>query len=283
VKAVNLIPLEERRGAAGGSGTPTYGVLGLLGLLVVAVTAWVVLSNQIGERKADLAREQNKAAAAQTRVESLKPYVAFADLSQKRVQTVTQLAQTRFDWKGTMHDLARVVGGNVWITDFTGTVAPGVEVGSTGGGGDTGQVRSALSDPAVELKGCATSNDEVARFVSRLRAMKGVTRVTIVGAAKSDTATPQSVPAAGAAPAGAPSAASSGSDCTEGSDRYPVFSLVIFFKALPGGTGAAPATGGAAPAATPTPATPSGPGAAPTSAPSGSAGTSSPASAGGSK
>ncbi len=194
MKAVNLIPLEERRGAAGGSSTPTYGVLALLGLLVVAITAWVVLSNQIGERRADLAREQNKAAAAQTRVESLKPYVAFSDLSHKRVQTVTSLAQTRFDWEGTMHDLARVVGGNVWITSFTGTVAPGVDVqgGAGSSGGDTGSVRSALSDPAVELSGCATSNGEVARFVSRLRAMNGVTRVTLAGAVKSDTATPPS-------------------------------------------------------------------------------------------
>jgi Tfp pilus assembly protein PilN len=281
VKAVNLIPLEERRGAAGGSSTPTYGLLGLLGLLVVAVTAWVVLSNQIGERKADLAREQGKATAAQTRAEGLKPYVAFAELSKKRVDTVTELAQTRFDWEGTMSDLARVVGGNVWITSFTGTVAPGVEVGgSSAAGGDTGSVRSALPDPAVELSGCATSNDEVVRFVSRLRAMTGVTRVTLAGATKSDTKTAATAPTAPAA-GGASGGASGGSDCTQGSDRYPVFGLVIFFKPLPGGAAVVPAAGGAAPA-TPAPAAKSATAAPATSAPP-TTGTSSPASAGGSK
>ncbi len=282
MKAVNLIPVEERRGGASAARTPTYGVLGVLGLLLVAVTASVVLSNQIGERKADLAREQGRAAAAQTRVESLKPYVAFSELSQKRVQTVTQLAQTRFDWEGTMHDLARVVGGNVWITNFTGTVAPGVDIGSAGSGGDTAAVRSSLSDPAVELSGCATSNGEVARFVSRLRAMNSVTRVTIVGATKSDTATPQSAPAPGGSPAAGGGSSSSGGDCTEGSDRYPVFGLVIFFKPLPGGA-AVPAAAGAAPATTPAPATSAKPGSSATSTTPGPAGTSSPASVGGSK
>lgn len=279
MKAVNLIPVEERRGAAGGSSTPTFGLLGLLGLLVIAVTAWVVLSNQIGDRKADLSREQGKAAAAQTRAASLKPYVAFSELSKKRVDTVTQLAQTRFDWQGTMHDLARVVGANVWITSFTGTVAPGVEVGAASSGGDTSAVRSAQPDPAVELGGCATSNQEVARFVSRLRAMNDVTRVTITGAIKSDTAT---APAAAPAPgAGAPAQSSSGGDCTEGSDHFPVFGLVIFFKPLPGGAAVAPGPG-AAP--TPAPATPAKPGGTASSTPGSSpSGTSSPASAGGSK
>lgn len=280
MKAVNLIPVEERRGAAGGTGTPTYGLLGLLCLLVVAVTAWVVLSNQIGERKAEIAREQGKATAAQSRAASLKPYVAFSELSQKRVQTVTQLAQTRFDWEGTMRDLAHVVGGNVWITTFTGTVAPGVSVGGSsggGGGGTSTTVRSALSAPAVELSGCATSNAEVARFLSRLRAMNGVTRVTITNSVKSDTATAPSAPAPGGAAGGA--STSSGSDCTEGSDRYPVFGLVVFFAPLPGGAAVAPVAGGAAPA----PATAKPGASAPSSSTPAPAGTASPASAGGSK
>lgn len=272
MKAVNLIPVEERRGSSGGSSTPTFGVIGVLALLLVAVTAWVVLSNQVGERKAALAQEQSKLAAQQQRAANLKPYAAFAQLQQKRVQTVSQLAQTRFDWEATMHDLARVVTSNVWLTNFKGTVAPGVSVSTAGGGsgsgsassgsgGDTTALRGALPNPAVELSGCATSNDEVAGFVSRLRAMKGVTRVTLASAVKSD--------------ASEGAGGTSGGSCTQGSDKYPVFSLVIFFQPLAGAPAVSASPGSPA---TPTPASP-----APSSSAPSSAGTSSPASAGASK
>jgi Tfp pilus assembly protein PilN len=271
VKAVNLIPLEERRGAAGGSSTPTYGVLAVLGLLLVAVAATVVLGNQIGDRKAQLARERVTVAEVQAQGNALKPYATFASMKQKRFQTVSQLASTRFDWEGTMHDLARIVTPKVWITSFLGTVAPGVSVDG-GQPGDSATLRTALPNPAVQLSGCATSHDEVARFVSRLRAMNGVTRVSLSGTAKNDTGGGAST--GGSAGGGG---ASAGTDCTDGSDKIAVFSVVAFFKAIPG----APATGTTG---APAPAAAAGakPGAT-ASAPATPAGSSSPASAGGSK
>ncbi|MEA2390083.1 MAG: hypothetical protein QOK31_192 [Solirubrobacteraceae bacterium] len=255
MRAVNLIPVEERRGTArGGSSLPTYGVIGVLALLLVGMTAWVVLSNQIGDRKAELAREQRLSGETQARAERLKPYSDFAALEQKRVQTVRQLADSRFDWETTMHDLARVVGTNVWLTSFTGTVAPGVSVdGADGGsGGGTSNLRSALPNPAIQLAGCATSQNEVARFLSRLRAVSGVTRVTLAEASKSDT------PASGGGGApttgGGGAGASSGGDCRQGNAHFPLFSLVIFFKPLPGGSPAlASASGGATGSSSPAP------------------------------
>ncbi len=106
--AVNLIPVEERRAGAGGSSSsaPTYGLLAGLALLLVALTVWVLVSNQVSDRKTQLARVQQQAAGAEAAVAKLKPYVDFSGMAQKRTQTVRQLATSRFDWHQSLHDLA---------------------------------------------------------------------------------------------------------------------------------------------------------------------------------
>jgi Tfp pilus assembly protein PilN len=267
MRAVNLIPMEERRGpGAGRSGLPAFAIVGVLALMLVGVTAYVVLSNQISERRADIARKSAQVTAAEAQAARLAPYATFASLEKKRVQTVNQLAQSRFDWETTMDDLARVVTPNVWLTSFTGTVAPGVSLGASGGaGGGTSSLRSALPNPAAEISGCATSTVEVVRFVSRLRVMNGVIRVSLADSQKAD----------GAASSGGSSGATGG--CQEGSDKFPQFDLVVFFKSPPAAsaTAAAPGTS-ATPATATTPAQP----AASTPAPAGST---TPVSAGGSK
>ncbi len=45
-----------------------------------------------------------------------------------RVETVTSLAQSRFDWERVMRELSLVLPGTVWLTNVTGTVAPTVTV-----------------------------------------------------------------------------------------------------------------------------------------------------------
>jgi len=184
VRAVNLIPVEERRGGSGsGSGPPTVWLLVGLGVLVVAFAGFVLASNQVSERQAKLAQVSTQADSAQSSVAQLKPYVDFASMEQNRTQTVRQLAATRFDWHQSLHDLARVMSKDVWLTSVTGTVAPNVALdggsGAGGGGGDSSGLRAALPNPALSISGCATSNDEVVSFVSRLRVMNGVIRVSL--------------------------------------------------------------------------------------------------------
>jgi hypothetical protein len=94
--------------------------------------------------------------------------------------------------------------------------------------------------PALELTGCTKSQDDVARLMSRLRLINGVTRVTLGDAQKQN----------GAAGATAGTGGASGSQGCPA--NAPTFDLVVFFKPLPGATatGAGPTTttgtGGAA-------------------------------------
>lgn len=263
MKAVNLIPVEERRGAGSASSSaPTYGLLIGLTLLLVGLTAWIVVSNQVTDRRTKLAQTQSQAQAAEAAVARLKPYVDFASMEQSRMQTVNQLAGSRFDWYQSLHDLARVIDKNVWLSSVTGTVAPGVTL--EGGASDTtGGLRAALPNPALSITGCATSTDEVVHFVSRLRVMNGVTRVSLGDAQKSDTASTGAAPTSASGGGGSGGSGGSGSvDCRNGSTKFPQFDVIVFYEPLAGGapasaTPGAGATPAAASASTSTPAKPS--------------------------
>jgi hypothetical protein len=127
-----------------------------------------------------------------------------------------------------------------------------------------------MPNPAIQLSGCATSNDEVARFISRLRAVSGVVRVTLTDSSKSDQPNAGAASSAPTSGSSAPAGAATDGDCRHGSDRYPLFNVIVFFKPMAGAPAAATAPG-AKPATTP--AAPAAP----------AAGSSTPASAGGAK
>ena len=234
MKAVNLIPQDLRkvRGATGGrSGAGVYVLLGVLGLVAVLVSAWALSTRQVSDKKSELARVSAEATAAQQRAAELKPYIEFARLSEKRVQTVRELARNRFNWPYALREVSRVMPSDVWLTSLVGTAAPGVAVpGGTGSG-----LRATVQAPAVEITGCTTDMANVARFIARLRDVEGITRVGLDSSEKAETT-------------GAGGGGGGDGDCRAGSDDYPQFQLVAFFE----GKVVAAASGGSA---TPQPAT----------------------------
>jgi Tfp pilus assembly protein PilN len=232
MRAVNLIPSEAGRGGRGARSIGPYVVLGVLGLLLLGVVAYVLTNNTLVERRAELATVQKQAQTAQTAADAMRPYREFAALAEARVATVRQLGAARFDWHRAFADLARVLPDDVWLTSLLGTVTTGVTVEGAGSG-DTGTLRSALPNPAIELTGCTTGHDEVARLISRLRLMTGVTRVALADSTKGDSSS---------------SGTAGSEDCRYGHARFPQFGIVIFFELLP----AVPAPTTTDPAATST-------------------------------
>lgn len=231
MKAVNLIPEGERRGAggaAGKSGGAVYVLLGALAMVVIALATLTITGKRIDDRKAELASLQQQVAAEQARAAELQAFTAFRSLREARVQTVTSLANSRFDWGAALHEVSRVVPKDVWLTTLNASAAPGV---TAGGGTDASTLRGALSVPAIELTGCTTSQPAVARAMAAFRRIDGVQRVTLASSAKAD--------------AGEASAASG--DCRQGRAKFPQFSVVLFFDPPAGGV-VAPGTAGAIPA-----------------------------------
>jgi Tfp pilus assembly protein PilN len=246
VKAVNLIPPESRKGvhadvrALRGPGTFVVGVL----LVVLAlVTLYVMASKKVSDSQRQLAGLQEQLDQTQALATKLNGYTQFAALAQARVQTVQQIASGRFDWHQALSDLSRVVPANTALTSVSATVSP--SSGAAGAAASSaGGLRGDITVPAFELSGCTATEDDVSRLMSRLRLIRGVSRVTLSDAVKPATAAPSS-------PSTPVSASSSPGGCGA---NAPTFDVVVFFQPLPT-VGATPTTPGATPtSATDTPA-----------------------------
>jgi Tfp pilus assembly protein PilN len=179
MRPVNLIPPEERRGehAPLRTGPLPYVLLGGLVALLLGVTALVVANNQIAEAKNEVAKVESEDAVASAKAQSLASYTQFRTMSEQRVETVSNLADSRFDWERVMRELSLVLPNDVWLVGLTATAAPGVSV--EGGGGGASNMRGAIAGPALELSGCARGQEAVAGFVTALEDIDGVTRVGV--------------------------------------------------------------------------------------------------------
>jgi Tfp pilus assembly protein PilN len=177
MRPVNLIPVEERRdGPKPMRGGPlAYIVLGALLAALGAVTLLVVTDNQISSRTTELTELKAQTASAEAEAVRLTPYVQLHSISAQRTETISNLANSRFDWEQVMRQLSLVLPSNVWLTNLTGTVRPDVAVG----GGESIGLRESVAGPALAIVGCAPGQEAVARFVTVLKDIDGVTRVGV--------------------------------------------------------------------------------------------------------
>jgi Tfp pilus assembly protein PilN len=251
MKAINLLPPDLRgtpkTAAPKAAVTPeepagigAFVVLGALAACVAALAAYVLTTNTVKDRQAQLQAVTAHAEATRQRVDQLKPYADFQAMAETRIQTVQDLASSRFDWEQALRDISRAVPAAVTLSELNGTIS-----GEAGGGSS---LRSAIAAPAIELKGCTTGQEHVATLLARLRNVDGVTRVSLNKSVK---------PEKSESSAGGPSPiAGSGSEVACESRRAPAFELIMFFEGSevpetveditvsPGG-GAQPASGGA--------------------------------------
>jgi Tfp pilus assembly protein PilN len=220
MKAINLLPPDLRGTPKGGAtkaaaapqepgGIGAFVAIGALALCVAALAAYVLTTNTVKDRQAQLDAVTAQAQATAKRVAQLKPYADFQQMAETRIQTVNDLASSRFDWEQALRDVSRVIPADVTLTSLTGTISSGAASGS--------QVRGAITAPAVELKGCTTSQKDVATLLSRLRGVDGATRVSLSKSTK---------PAQTVGATTGTTTESTG--CGDG--RPPEFEIVMFFE-----------------------------------------------------
>ena len=151
---------------------------GLVALVALA-TLWASAHKQAGDRSAQLARVSAQAAAAEKRAAAAAPFVEFATLARNRVDTVTQLSATRFDWAHALREVSRVVPADVWLMNLSGSSGNGSEAPSP--------TTSAAPAPTINMVGCTRSQAKVARLMARLRTIDGVRGVTLKSSEKPDS------------------------------------------------------------------------------------------------
>jgi Tfp pilus assembly protein PilN len=221
MRAVNLIPAEQRSGSrigAGRSQGAAYAVLGVLGVLALFAWLYGSANRQVSSHKKEIASLTARAQQAQASVERLAPYTSFIALREQRTQTVSQLVDSRFDWAHAFHELGRVLPRDASIGSLEGKIGSATATGSSASASASGAGAAATSAtppgsiPTFILSGCATSQAEVALTLDRLRLIQGVTEVTLQSSSKTGAS------------------GSAGGSCG-GSD--PAFSVTISFEPLP--------------------------------------------------
>jgi Tfp pilus assembly protein PilN len=235
MKAVNLIPSEQRQGAGSYTGRSGGGALILLGV-IAGVVALVVLygsaHRQISSQAGEVEILDAQTSAVEARTGKLAAYTSFVTVANQRTAAVSQLVASRFDWSHTLHELGRVLPSGSALSLLHGTV------GSTEGssapaptpGGAPVSSTPPGSTPAFTLSGCAESQSVVAQTLQRLRLMDGVSEVQLQSSTKTGAGSASSAGASGGCPSG--SAA---------------FSVQVLFAALPTlPSDSAPATGAGA-------------------------------------
>lgn len=180
MRAVNLIPADQRRGAgglAGRSGGVVYVVTG--GLLVVVLMGVVYASavHSVASHETQLASLSAQVQAVAAQNQALQPYVQVASVSQQKVQQVTALAEQRFNWPTAMAQLALALPNDVAFTSFTATVggSPTTPAPVT-----TSPVPAAGAATGFALIGCANDQGEIPGLLTNLSSVPGVTDVHLV-------------------------------------------------------------------------------------------------------
>jgi Tfp pilus assembly protein PilN len=225
MRPVNLIPPDERRGdsAPMRTGALPYVLIGGLAVALLAVIALAFTSKQISDRKNDVAKLQQEEQQANAKAQGLQAFTTFRTMQESREATVSSLAESRFDWQRVLNEFARVIPADVWFTQVAGTVTPGVQLQNA----PEISMREGVTGPALELVGCAPSQDSVAGLVSDLESIDGVTRVGVQSSERSDDDTGGST-----ATVTSGSGSSSGSDCRTRS-FITKFEIVVAFDAVP--------------------------------------------------
>ncbi|HEX5984859.1 MAG TPA: PilN domain-containing protein [Solirubrobacterales bacterium] len=204
-----------------------YLLVGALALALVGMALLVLAGNQVSEREAEVAQLKREDAAAQARAQELSGFTQFRSLQEQRAQTISSLADSRFDWERVMRELALILPDNAWLVTLNATASPNSGAGGEGSSGGA-SLRGAVPGPALELQGCASGQEAVAGFVTALKDIDGVTRV---GVESSELGEEEE---AGAAEAGSGEASAGGGneDC-QTRDFIAQFSIVVAFDAAP--------------------------------------------------
>ena len=187
MRPVNLIPAEERSGAHGPmrTGAVPYLLVAALVVALAGVTALVLTSNQVSERKSEVAQLKREDAVATARAGRLAAYTQFQALREQRISTVSSLADSRFDWERVMRELSLILPHDAWLVGLEATASPEASTGGSGGGSGS-DLRKSAPGPALQIEGCAKGQEAVAGFVTALKDIDGVTRVGVQSSELSD-------------------------------------------------------------------------------------------------
>jgi hypothetical protein len=181
VKAVNLIPTEQRRarpsGERAGGG---YVVLGVLVVLLALAVGYVMTSNSVNENKSKAEKAKQEADALEAQASNLEAFTDFSAIKQQRLEAVKTAAETRFDWERLMREISRVMPDGSWLQTTEASVkGDSGESATAPASANPAEATTGPVSPTATFVGCTPKQSEVAKILVRLRSMHRVTDVEL--------------------------------------------------------------------------------------------------------
>jgi Tfp pilus assembly protein PilN len=168
MRPINLIPKEERglHGGIARTGPFVYILLGSLAVLLIGVVVLVLTSNKVSERESEITTLEAQRSSVSAQVSRLQPYVSFEAVAGQRLEAVTNLADSRFDWQRVIQQLSLVLPPRTSLQSLKAS-----------SGGNSGGGQLAVETPALVLDGCSVNQDATAAAIAAMKQIDGVTRV----------------------------------------------------------------------------------------------------------
>jgi Tfp pilus assembly protein PilN len=173
VRAVNLIPSDQRRATPNGNASgAAYLVVGVLAVVLAMAVAYVLTSNTVNAHETNAAEAKQEANALEAEAARLGSFTNFAAIKEQRLASVVATAETRFDWERLMRELSLIMPEGSWLRTTSASV-----VGE----------ESSTANPSATFVGCTRTQSEVATLMVRMRHLHRATDVKLNQSAQETT------------------------------------------------------------------------------------------------
>ena len=187
MKAVNLIPSEQRKARPTGQGAGgAYVAVGVLGVLLVMALLYVLTANSVNDNKSKAAAAQQQADVLEAQAKQLGSFTNFSAIKEQRLVSVISTAQGRFDWERLVRELSRVMPEDSWLQSADASVSGDDSSTPSSSSSSTSTSEAAPTGPTATLTGCTPKQRDVAQLLVRLRQMYRVSDVTLNGSTREE-------------------------------------------------------------------------------------------------
>jgi len=176
MRAVNLIPTEQRRAKATGKASGSaYAIVGVLAVVLVMAVAYVLTSNKVNENETKATDAKQQADALEAQAAALGSFTNFAAIKDQRLASVVTTAQTRFDWERLMREVSMLMPEGSWLRTTSASV-----VGEASATGEPAAATAgAALSPTATFVGCTKKQSEVATLMVRMGQLHRATDVKL--------------------------------------------------------------------------------------------------------
>lgn len=175
MNAVNLIPLERRRGEA--PSLPGIPFIGLVAALVIALGAtfvYVGARNQVATRSSELSHVQAGTAAWSASAARYAPAIATLKQQAKGFVQLGALLGERANWSLLLGQIAGVMPARAQLTSLSATTS-----GSASASASSTTSTTPATGSGITVSGCAATQPVVADTMIALRRLSGVSAVSL--------------------------------------------------------------------------------------------------------